>query len=102
MKELTHRLRPEVIVAAIPNGGFRHRRTAAILRSTGVKAGMSDLVFAFEKGQTAWLELKTPKGVLSDVQKGVAYRLGQLGHRYAVARDIDQALAQLALWGLLR
>ena len=102
IKELTTRLRPEVIVAAIPNGGFRHRRTAAILRSTGVKRGMSDLVFAWEKGQTGWLELKTGTVPLSDVQLGIQYRLGQLGHRYAVARNIDQALTQLDLWGLLR
>lgn len=102
MKELVFRLRPEVICAAIPNGAFRHRRTAAVLKATGVKRGMSDLVFIYENGQTAWLELKTPKGVLSDVQLGIQYRLGQLGHKYAVARDINQALAQLAVWGLLK
>jgi len=100
--ELTWRLRPEVIMAAIPNGGFRHRRTAAILRSTGVKRGMTDLVFAYEEGQTAWLELKTGKVPLSDDQKGVAYRLKTMGHRHGVARTIDQALSTLAFWGLLK
>ena len=63
---------------------------------------MSDLIFIYEKGQVAFLELKTEKGILSDAQLGIQYRLGQLGHKYAVARNIDQALTQLDMWGLLK
>ena len=102
MKELTYRLRPEVIVAAIPNGGFRHRRTAAILKATGVKRGITDLVFIYEEGQTAWLELKTGKVPLSDEQLGIQYRMKTMGHRHAVARTIDEALTQLDAWELLK
>ncbi len=102
VKELEWRLRPAVIMAAIPNGGFRYGRTARTLKATGVKRGMTDLVFAFEKGQTAWLELKSGKGKLSDEQMGIQYRLLTLGHRHAVAFTIDQALSYISRWGLLK
>lgn len=102
VNELTWRLRPEVIMAAIPNGGFRSGRTAATLKRTGVKRGMTDLVFAFEQGQTGWLELKFGKTPLSDVQLGIRHRLLTMGHRHGVARTIDQALSIMVLWGLLK
>lgn len=102
VNELTWRLRPEVIMAAIPNGGFRTGRTAATMKRTGVKRGMTDLVFAFEAGQTGWLELKHGKTPLSDDQLGIQYRLLNMDHRHGVARTIDQALSIVAKWGLLK
>lgn len=33
-----------VLYCAVPNGGFRHMRTAAMLKRTGVKAGVPDLL----------------------------------------------------------
>ena len=48
---------------AIPNGGARHRKTAGILKATGVKAGVSDLFLAYPCNGFAglWIELKAPK-----------------------------------------
>lgn len=34
---------PYNLIFAIPNGGFRNKRTAAILKKEGVKAGVPDL-----------------------------------------------------------
>ena len=48
---------------AIPNGGHRHKKTAARLKAAGVKAGVSDLFLALPLGGFAglWIELKAPK-----------------------------------------
>ena len=37
-------------VFAIPNGGMRHKRTAAMLKAEGVKAGVPDLFLPVPKG----------------------------------------------------
>lgn len=37
-------------VFAIPNGGMRHKRTAAMLKAEGVRAGVPDLFLPIPKG----------------------------------------------------
>ena len=100
--ELDYRLRPEVVRYAIPNGGLRNPRVAQQLKAEGLLPGMPDLGFAMEEGKTNWLEMKTGKGSLSDYQWGVRRRLESLGHGWAMARSVDEAMDQLAKWGALK
>lgn len=100
--ELTFRLRPEIVRYAIPNGGLRNPRVAQQLKAEGLLPGMPDLGFAMEAGRTSWIEMKTSKGGLSDYQWGVRRRLEALGHQWAMARSVDEALEHLQSWGALR
>lgn len=51
-------------VFAIPNGGLRSKRTAAMLKAEGVKAGVPDLFIPLPRGEFAGLfcEMKDVKG----------------------------------------
>jgi hypothetical protein len=102
INELSWRLRPEVVRFAIPNGGLRNGRVAVQMKAEGLLPGMPDLGFAMEEGRTAWLELKNDKGRLSDLQIGVRRRLENLGHRWRVARSVEEAIDQLNELGVLK
>lgn len=102
IKELHYRLRPELVRYAIPNGGLRNVRVAQQMKAEGLQPGMPDLGFAIEDGRSAWLEMKAEKGALSDSQHGIRFKLESLGHRWAMARSVDEAIERLASWGLLK
>ena len=55
----------------------------------GLLPGAPDLVVALPNGRVLWLEVKAPKGVLSDNQVLVHERLGEIGHTVYVVRSID-------------
>jgi VRR-NUC domain len=100
--ELRYRLRPAVISFAIPNGGHRHIGVAKKLKAEGVLAGMPDLGFAVEDGRTHWIEMKAPGGDISDNQEIVRDRLIRLGHNWAMAKSVEEALEHLDAWKVLR
>lgn len=102
IRELTYRLRPEIVRFAIPNGGLRNARVAQQLKAEGLTPGMPDLGFAVEDGRTHWVELKNGKGSLSDYQIGIRSRLERLGHCWAMARSVDEAMEHLHKWGALK
>ena len=59
---------------AIPNGGFRNRIEAARFKGLGVRAGVSDLFFAFPSPGAMvrhglFIEMKAPKGHGARVSK---------------------------------
>ncbi len=84
--------RPELHWFAIPNGEKRHISVASRLKSEGVRRGSPDLVFLLPGGRVGWLEMKAGKGVLSDAQKAFRDKALALGHAWAVAKSIDEAL----------
>ncbi len=84
--------RPELHWFAIPNGEKRHISVASRLKSEGVRRGSPDLVFLLPGGRVGWLEMKAGKGSLSDAQKAFRDKALALGHAWAVAKSIDEAL----------
>ena len=84
-----------------PIGGWRSRVEGAILKAIGTVAGVPDIICIFE-GRFYALELKAERGRVTDVQRVVHERLREAGANVAVAHGIDQALAQLEAWNLLR
>lgn len=91
--------RPDLYWFHVPNGGSRHMLEAVKLKAMGVKAGVPDLCL-IAGGKPYFLELKTTKGRISDVQKLAAEMATNAGATYAVARGLDAALAQLEAWGM--
>ena len=94
--------RRDLDLFAIPNGGIRNIVTAKKLRAEGVLAGVPDMCVTLPEGRAGWLEVKAPKGRLSDEQRELAQRWQALGHRYAIVRDVKDAQIVLTLWGALR
>lgn len=93
---------PGAVWCHVPNGGSRHRIEAARMKRQGVTPGMPDLLI-FHAGRTYGLELKREiGGRLSVSQKDMHARLTAAGVSVATAYGLDEALTQLAMWGLIR
>ena len=90
---------PAADVRAIPNDS--HTRMAQLARrAQGVIAGTPDLVVIAPDGVTVWLEVKAPRGRLSETQAGTHQRWRGLGHQVAVVRSIEDAEAVLRAAGV--
>lgn len=87
---------------AIPNQSNRHIRNATKMKAEGMRAGSPDLCFLLPEGRVGWLEMKTRTGSLSPAQKQFRDRALSLGHFWAMARSVDEALPHLTTWGVLK
>jgi len=83
------------------NGGARSRIEGAIFKSLGVAAGAPDLLL-WHEGRAYALELKAESGRVSESQADMLERLSNAGVATAVATGIDEAVATLESWQLLR
>ena len=83
------------------NGGARTAIEGAILKACGVRAGTPDLIL-IKDGKTFGLELKADNGRVSPAQAQAHQEMRAAGATVAVATGIDDALAQLEAWQLLR
>lgn len=93
MDYLRFALRPELEARAIPNGGRRHISVANKLKAEGVKRGSPDIFICLPAGKIAWLEMKAPKGGgLEPEQREFRDKVLALGHSWAMAKSIDEAL----------
>ncbi|HEX4302870.1 MAG TPA: hypothetical protein VHZ78_08750 [Rhizomicrobium sp.] len=91
----------------VPNGGYRTRAEAGILKAMGIKPGMHDVVFLhrLQFGDAIvcaayGLELKTNDCDLDDNQIQAHADLATIGMPSAVARNIDEAIAHIRSWGI--
>lgn len=84
-----------------PAGEHRHPAVAARLKKMGLKPGWPDLLLISPNGVLHSMELKRDKGRLRPDQ--LDYRDVCRTRRlpWAVARSVDEALAQLRRWGAL-
>jgi hypothetical protein len=91
-----------LVYFAVPNQGIAGGRVrGAILKSMGLKAGVSDLLF-YHAGKSYALEIKSSKGITSPAQHDFLRRATAAGVTCAVAKGLDEALNILTRWGLLR
>lgn len=93
-------LHPELtdLVAAVPNGGRRDPRTAAMLKAEGVLAGWPDLIVArpVPGYHGCYIEMKvTAGGRLSPDQKRVHKALVDQGYAVLIGYGADDAYAKL-------
>ena len=84
-----------------PNGELRDKATAAKLKAMGTRAGVPDIVL-LHRGRVYGLEIKRHDGRVSTEQHDVRREIEQAGGFWAVAHGVDQGLAILTAWGLLR
>jgi hypothetical protein len=71
------------------------------MKGTGTVAGVPDTVW-IKQGQVYGLELKAPGGRLTPAQCNAHEALRAAGAEVGVAHGVDEAVAQLERWGLLR
>jgi hypothetical protein len=71
------------------------------MKGLGVKAGVPDII-AIRHGRAFALELKAPGGRLTPAQLDAHEGLRAAGAVVAVAYGLDEAVAQLEDWQLLR
>jgi hypothetical protein len=88
-----------VVCIAIPNAAKRSPGMARAMKAEGLMAGAPDLVCVGDHGRVAWLEVKAPRGVVSDAQASVHELLRRKGHLVAVVRSQDEAADTLRAAG---
>lgn len=94
--------RPELEIRAIPNGEKRHIAVASRLKAEGVRRGTPDIFVCLPAGRVAWLEMKAEKGRLSEDQITFRDKVQALGHLWATASSVDEALEHLTAWDALK
>lgn len=87
---------PNCLIFSIPNGGLRDKRTAMLMKSTGLLPGASDLI-VIHFGAVVFVELKTATGVQSAEQKAFEVRVNQCGYPYYLCRSLEEFKQILSL-----
>lgn len=87
-----------ILAVAVPNEGKRTATTARRMKGAGMRPGFPDLI-VMQDGQAAFLEVKAPKGRVSEAQDTMHAELTRQGMRVAVVRSQDEAIAALRGWG---
>ena len=93
---------PQVVVMAIPNGGYvMAPKTVALLKAMGLRPGAPDWLLVWPGG---WglVEFKADKGPLSPAQMALHPVLSACGAPLAICRSLDSLVLVLRLWGVPR
>jgi len=78
------------LLFAVPNGGARSGLQAKILKATGVKRGVSDLILTM-LGGPYYIELKKPRGgIQSKDQLEFEQLVKDQGFEYVIMNDLDK------------
>ncbi len=89
------------VVRVAGQGTLQHVGKGQAVLKQSEMAGFPDLLVLGPEGTAVWLEVKTPKGKVSPLQRSRIERLGILGHHAGVVRSVEQALAMLEHAGLV-
>lgn len=82
---------PECMVIAIPNAARRTASGRASNAVPGLTSGAPDLLVIRPRGEVLWMEVKTDKGKLTDLQFKFHENLQIRNHACAVVRSLDDA-----------
>lgn len=82
---------PKSLLFSVPNGGFRRKVEAAIMKAEGVTAGVSDLVL-LHKGKVVFVEVKSEKGKPTEYQNEFKTFVESQGHEYWLVRSAEETL----------
>ena len=86
-----------VLLYAVPNGGHRHKATAARLKAEGVKRGVPDvcLPVARSGAHGLYIEIKTERGKATSEQLGWIRALRRQGYVAEVCRGWESARSMI-------
>ena len=78
----------------IPNGGYRHKATAARMKRAGQKAGVPDIFLPTSRGgkHGLFIELKFGKNKPTEKQENYIAFLGCQGYATAICYSFDEAI----------
>lgn len=78
----------------IPNGGYRHKATAARMKRAGQKAGVPDIFLPASRGAKhgLFIELKAGKNKPTEKQKEYITFLNEQGYVAAVCFSFDETI----------
>lgn len=88
-----------VIVVHVPNGGFRSKVEAGILKAMGVLKGFPDLLILFNS-RAFTIELKLDGTAANDEQELCHTLLRGTHIPVAVCRSLDEVLGRLTAWNI--
>lgn len=89
---------PELaLLYAVPNGGHRHKATAARLKAEGVKRGVPDVCLPVARGGAhgLYIEIKTERGKPTPEQLGWIRALRRQGYAAEVCRGWESARSMI-------
>jgi hypothetical protein len=98
-KYLRHALEGNSMFFAVPNGGLRSRTEAIRFKATGTIPGIPDICVVND-GRLIGIELKAPKGRVSDAQLYCHERLRRARVPVTICRSIDDVIAALTAAGV--
>jgi len=101
VQHLQARGMPGLVFFHCPNGGYRTKAEAGILKAMGVRPGVSDLIL-LHQNKTFALELKSQGGRATEEQMAFLSEADRAGAFTALATGVDAALATLEAWGVIR
>ncbi len=85
------------LLFAVPNGGARNSREAAIMKAEGVTAGVADMILLIPRHGygSLCIEFKTKEGRQSDSQKLWQADAEANGNKYVVIRSVEQFVNEI-------
>ena len=88
------------LLFAVPNGGLRGKREAAIMKAEGMTAGVSDMILLVSrKGYASlWIEFKTEKGRQTELQKEWQRIAEMHGNKYVIVRNFTQFVKEVTAY----
>lgn len=86
-----------LLLFAVPNGGSRNKREAAIMKAEGVTAGVADMILLQPSSGYASLciEFKTATGRQQETQKRWQAEAEKAGNKYIVVRSLEDFMEQI-------
>lgn len=80
------------MIFAVPNGGRRNAREAAIMKAEGVTAGVADVLLLVSRNghNCLCIEFKTAKGRQTELQREWQKHAEFHGNKYIVVRSFEQ------------
>jgi hypothetical protein len=85
----------EKMLFAVPNGGHRNAREAAIMKAEGVTAGVADVILLIGRGgyNSLCVEFKTEKGKQTELQKEWQTETEKNGNKYVICRSVNEFIS---------
>ena len=82
-----------------PNAAKRSVIGGRRIKADGMITGWPDLTVVGPEGLVAFLEVKGPKGRVSDAQREIGTMLRHMGHIWTPVYSQDEAVEWLRAWG---